>query len=500
MNINLTAESAVPAGGIDIGDAIGGGTVGAILFVGTGSVVQQNSTKIFWDDPNNRLGIGTNAPSATLHVFDTQTIFRASNTTGLATYTAGLSAYNNFGTPEDASAHTKFFATNGSTVMVQVGETGKTLFVQPRATTNIGIISKNIASQTANNYEAQNSSGTPYVTIGPDTLAGDSTTKNWINLTGTFPTTLTALTQGVLIDLTGAGSSGQHLFAVTIALNAGYTGNQSTRSVSVTNSSAGTGTNYIGGVANYGMSLLTESTTTGTNVGGLFQGRSGDLNFGIVGIAGTAKNAATNVGAIGLGRNTGTTPVQLGGYFGLNSSAPTLASAALMCDNSDQTSDIFVARDNGTAQFVIADGGLMGTYKAVATAGWGLPAIYAQGRAVDQTARSAALATYTVGAADGSFEVSANVLVTASVTHSFSVDVSYTDEGNTARTLILPMAQLGGSFISGGLITNVTGVGPYESPVIHIRCKAATAITIRPSAGTFTSVTYNAEGTIKQVA
>ena len=60
------------------------------------------------------------------------------------------------------------------------------------------------------------------------------------------------------------------------------------------------------------------------------------------------------------------------------------------------------------------------------------------------------------------------------------------------------MAQLAGAFITGGLITNVTGTGPYESPVMHIRCKTATAITIRPSAGTFTSVTYNAEGIIKQ--
>jgi hypothetical protein len=35
---------------------------------------------------------------------------------------------------------------------------------------------------------------------------------------------------------------------------------------------------------------------------------------------------------------------------------------------------------------------------------------------------------------------------------------------------------------------------------MHIRAKAATAITIRPSAGTFTTVTYNAAATIKQVA
>ena len=145
--------------------------------------------------------------------------------------------------------------------------------------------------------------------------------------------------------------------------------------------------------------------------------------------------------------------------------------------------------------------GLVSTYNNIATAGWGVPAVYASGRVVGTAnARAAAAATYTVGAADGTFEVSGNVLVTASTTHSFSLDVSYTDEGNVARTLILPVAQLAGAFVTGGLITNVTGTGPYEGAVVTIRCKAATSITIRVSAGTFTTVTYNSEGSIKQVA
>jgi hypothetical protein len=58
----------------------------------------------------------------------------------------------------------------------------------------------------------------------------------------------------------------------------------------------------------------------------------------------------------------------------------------------------------------------------------------------------------------------------------------------------------GGTFITTGLITNVTGAGPYASPVMNIRAKAATSITVRTSAGgTFTTVIYNARGIIKQV-
>lgn len=114
---------------------------------------------------------------------------------------------------------------------------------------------------------------------------------------------------------------------------------------------------------------------------------------------------------------------------------------------------------------------------------------------------SASIATYTLDIADASFCVSANCNVTTATTHSFSLNVAYTDESNTARILVLPLTQLAGTFITTGLITNVTGVGPYESAVMHIRCKASTAITIQTSSGgTYTAVVYTAEGSIRQLA
>lgn len=136
-------------------------------------------------------------------------------------------------------------------------------------------------------------------------------------------------------------------------------------------------------------------------------------------------------------------------------------------------------------------------YGSINTAGKGLAIIVGAARSVAQTAAVASVATFTVGAADGSFEVSANVLVTVATAHSFSVTVAYTDEGNTARTLTLPFTNLAGSFST--LIANAGGAVPYESPVFHIRAKAATAITIATS-GTFTTVTYNVDGVIKQTA
>lgn len=145
--------------------------------------------------------------------------------------------------------------------------------------------------------------------------------------------------------------------------------------------------------------------------------------------------------------------------------------------------------------------GAFSIYNAKNTAGIGVAAIYGYGDTVAATnVGTAAIATYTP-TADGTFNVGANCLVTTSTTHSFSLDCTYTDESNSARTLVLPVAQLAGTFVTSGLITNVTGVGPYETPQMTIRVKANTAITIRTSAGgTFTGVVYNARGFIKQVA
>lgn len=124
-----------------------------------------------------------------------------------------------------------------------------------------------------------------------------------------------------------------------------------------------------------------------------------------------------------------------------------------------------------------------------------LPQIF--GRSAAQTAAVAVVATYTVADADASFVVSANVQVTTSTLHNFVVQVDYTDETNTPRTLTLNLSQLTGAFITA--ITNVTGAGPYEGVSVHLRCKAATAITVK-TAGTFTTVTYNVEAAIRKIA
>jgi hypothetical protein len=55
-------------GGVSIGGNITGATAGSVLFVGTSGVLAQDNSNFFWDDTNNRLGIGTTSPGASLDI------------------------------------------------------------------------------------------------------------------------------------------------------------------------------------------------------------------------------------------------------------------------------------------------------------------------------------------------------------------------------------------------------------------------------------------------
>lgn len=57
-----------------------GFTAGSVLFAGAAGVLSQDNSNLFWDDTNNRLGVGTTTPGATLSV----------GTVGATAYTSNL--------------------------------------------------------------------------------------------------------------------------------------------------------------------------------------------------------------------------------------------------------------------------------------------------------------------------------------------------------------------------------------------------------------------------
>lgn len=234
------------------------------------------------------------------------------------------------------------------------------------------------------------------------------------------------------------------------------------------------------------------SFTSGTGGGVVTSGKTGGTGGGmqfVCGGGGTATNAGANTGTGGVlsfdaGRaGTALSGANAVGTVGGITFGFTSASSIGFGNTTDNTIINFITKFT--------------KYGNVATTGWGVPAIYGTGRSIAQTAAVASVAAYTVGAADGSFWVSANILVTTSTVHSFTATVAYTDEGNTARTVTMQFSTLAGAFVTA--MTNAQGTVPYEGVPLHIRCKAATAITIA-TAGTFTTVTYNVEGTISQIA
>jgi hypothetical protein len=118
--------------------------------------------------------------------------------------------------------------------------------------TDKGLVVQGAASQSANLLELQNSSGTAYVTVGPPTLSGSSTTSNFFNVTGTLPSTLSDTCKAVNFQITTAGSSAQQINGLNLNLLPGYTGSSETYGMAVVNSVVGTAASYSIGTANTG--------------------------------------------------------------------------------------------------------------------------------------------------------------------------------------------------------------------------------------------------------
>ena len=53
---------------VAMGSSITSATAGSLLFAGTAGIMAQDNSNLFWDDTNNRLGVGTTAPTSKFHV------------------------------------------------------------------------------------------------------------------------------------------------------------------------------------------------------------------------------------------------------------------------------------------------------------------------------------------------------------------------------------------------------------------------------------------------
>lgn len=106
-------------------------TVGSVLFAGTGGVLSERNNSFFWDDTNLRLGIGSNSPTAILHVAGSRTgtpstngsqFLSATNTfTDSATAVSGTAAAyvgHSIGTSTLTASNTSVTTTSAQTLRV----------------------------------------------------------------------------------------------------------------------------------------------------------------------------------------------------------------------------------------------------------------------------------------------------------------------------------------------------------------------------------------------
>jgi fibronectin-binding autotransporter adhesin len=202
------------------------------------------------------------------------------------------------------------------------------------------------------------------LTVAGGTLAADGTGTAF-GVTATGNSSATGHQFGSSISFTGAGSANLQSGTLTVTQNAGYTGTSISYAIAAQNVAAGTGntvslTSNAESLGNTTMRARTGATTTGTNYGYIADVFGGNVNYGVLSKATGTKNSATNIAVAGFANNAGTSPIHIGGYFGLNTSVPTYTSAGLIADNGAMTDPIFLGRDNGSTVFSIIDGGSVG--------------------------------------------------------------------------------------------------------------------------------------------
>jgi hypothetical protein len=324
----------------------------------------------------------------------------------------------------------------------------------------------------------------PNITFGVNSQAVGTLVVNAATYTTGAFTGLTAF--GIKVNTPTASGTGTFANTYQLYLSQGLnTGG----GVTVTNAyglyQAGTDPNVLGGSLSVtGTSTLTGNVTVGSASGGKISNNvsagTNNVYYQLTNTGGTSTIGIDSSAGATLGAGVGAYGLAIEGASGIYFGTGGSGLLALTLDTSQN------------AQFAKK----ISSYNGITTAGIGSTTVYSAPRTVAATNATTSLTAYTTPAADSSYHISANVLVTATTAAAMTVTCTYTDEGNTSRTLTLGFTQLTGATIISS-ITNVTGTGPYEGLTYHIRCKAGSTITFA-TAGTVTGITYNVEALVEQ--
>lgn len=203
-----------------------GMTTGSLLFSGASSALSQDNANLFWDDTNNRLGIGTASPAHPLNVFASSAIVSIHDTAAVAVGVGGelyLSAKNNAGS-QIAYASIKANAQTGTTGAengalflgtIQAGSTVRGVKIYG-ANLGIGAFSNTVTPQA--NLHVGLTAGTARVYNS----FTDTTNGEWAYL-GDWGATANVATYGTSRNGTGSTRNIQFMVGGTVKLNYGIT-------------------------------------------------------------------------------------------------------------------------------------------------------------------------------------------------------------------------------------------------------------------------------------
>jgi hypothetical protein len=102
-------------------------TTGSVGFIGASGALLQDNANFFWDDTNNRLGLGTNAPTTALDVFGSGIIGRINGTSTNNAYLGFASAGTNKWSVGNVQSDHRFriFSEANSAELISVLQTGE---------------------------------------------------------------------------------------------------------------------------------------------------------------------------------------------------------------------------------------------------------------------------------------------------------------------------------------------------------------------------------------
>lgn len=144
--------------------------------------------------------------------------------------------------------------------------------------------------------------------------------------TGTFTARASGISMsGASFNYDVGDSSNSAIYrGVEVRFGPSYAGSSDTQALSVYNTHVGTGTSIYpdsGAGGNFAAYFSSAGTTAGSRFGSYHVAGGGNVNYGLISIAGTLKNGALNFGALLMGGNAGTTPIR-GAFHAVVQSSP----------------------------------------------------------------------------------------------------------------------------------------------------------------------------------